>query len=265
MNPDSQEFNRGAIRPFACLREAWLLIKDDYWLFLGITLVGLLLGSMAGLILSGPMMCGIHLCLLRREREQSVSFNNLFQGFDYFVPSLIATLIMLAPTIVLLLGSYLMAGIGVIAMFVALGKGNQGPPDESMIWGALSLGGIVLLGGFLISILLKALFLFTYPLIVDRHLTGIAAVQLSVKAARANLGGVVGLIVLNEFLGLAGVMACYFGVIFVLPLNFALMAIAYRHVFPADDLRLLLPSEAEYDEPDEAIPTAIAEDTGIQT
>ena len=265
MNPDPQDFNRGAIRPFACLREAWLLIKDDYWLFLGITLIALLLGTVGGLILSGPMMCGLHLCLLRREREQSVSFNNLFQGFDYFGHSLIATLLMLVPTIVLLFGSLLLAGVGMVALFVALGQGNNGPPETPVIWGALSLGGIVLLGGFLISILLKGLFLFTYPLIVDRQLTGVEAVRLSMKAARANLGGVLGLTVLNELLVLAGLFACYVGAIFVLPLSFALMAIAYRHVFPADNLRVLLPSESAYDDPDEPILKGTSAETGIQS
>lgn len=265
MNPDSREFNRSAVRPFACLREAWLLVKDDYWLFLGITLVGLLLGGVGGLILSGPMMCGIHLCLLRREREQAVSFNNLFQGFDYFAHSLIATLVMAAPMFLLILGSYLVAGVGMIGVFVALGKDNGGPPDPAVIWGALSVGGAVVLGSILISILLKALFIFVFPLIVDRQLGGVEAVRLSIKAAWANFGGVLGLVVLNELLGLAGVMACYVGAILVLPLNFALMAIAYRHVFPVDDLRDLLPIEVEYDDPEEAIVKGTSADTGIQS
>ncbi len=36
------EFNTGVIRPVECMKEGWELIKDEYWLFLGITFVGML-------------------------------------------------------------------------------------------------------------------------------------------------------------------------------------------------------------------------------
>lgn len=43
-------FNKNAVRPIVCLREGWQLIKDQYWLFLGICLVGTLIGSIIRLI-----------------------------------------------------------------------------------------------------------------------------------------------------------------------------------------------------------------------
>ena len=39
------EFNRRALQPITCFREGWQLIKDDFWLFLGITVVGMLIGG----------------------------------------------------------------------------------------------------------------------------------------------------------------------------------------------------------------------------
>ena len=67
MNADLPDYERGAVKPIVCLREAWQLIKDEYWLFLGISLVGIFMGGAAPMaLLMGPAMCGIHLCLLRR-------------------------------------------------------------------------------------------------------------------------------------------------------------------------------------------------------
>src|ERR1700687_1063897 len=85
MNGTELDFNRGAVRPMQCLREGWQLIKAGYWLFLGITLVGMLVGTAGPFgILLGPMMCGIYMCLLGRMYGQPASMNLLFRGFNYF-------------------------------------------------------------------------------------------------------------------------------------------------------------------------------------
>src|SRR5947209_9073420 len=96
-------FRSRAVRPVDCLTAGWRLIQDQYWLFLGITLVGLIIGSLAPLgILQGPCMCGIFYCLARRDRGRRVSFDMLFKGFDYFVDSLVATLFMIVPIMLLI-------------------------------------------------------------------------------------------------------------------------------------------------------------------
>src|SRR6187200_1250862 len=104
-NIDNVEYNAGAVSPMVCLREGWQMIKDDYWLFFGITFVGVFLAGMAPMaILLGPMMCGIYMALLQQERGKKVKFDLLFQGFNFFVPSLIATMIEVAPIVVLAIG-----------------------------------------------------------------------------------------------------------------------------------------------------------------
>jgi hypothetical protein len=40
MTPNPTEFRRGAIAPMECIKEGWALIKDQYWLFLGIRFAG---------------------------------------------------------------------------------------------------------------------------------------------------------------------------------------------------------------------------------
>ncbi|HUS09425.1 MAG TPA: hypothetical protein VMZ30_03080, partial [Pyrinomonadaceae bacterium] len=55
-------FNRNAVQPIECIKSGWDLIKSQYWLFVGMTVVGVIIGSVVPLgILMGPMMCGIYL------------------------------------------------------------------------------------------------------------------------------------------------------------------------------------------------------------
>src|ERR1051325_6677536 len=100
MTPE-QEFRTGVVQPVECLKEGWALIKDQYWLFFGISLVGMLIGSAVPIVLLGPMMCGIFICLLQRQHNQPVEFGTLFKGFDYFVPGLIVAVFKLIPIIII--------------------------------------------------------------------------------------------------------------------------------------------------------------------
>ena len=111
------------------------------------------------------------------------------------------------------------------------------------------------------AIVLTAGFFFTFPLIVDRELSGWEAVKLSFRAARGNLGGLVWLVLLTLLLDLAGEMMCLVGVIFVMPIHYAMVTIAYRQVFPAIDDDLVLPP-SEFG-PAEARSPAVDGATGI--
>src|SRR5881394_1976201 len=114
MNADLSEFRRGVIAPVECIKEGWALIKDQYWLFFGISLVGLLIGGAVPIVLLGPMMIGIFLCLLQKERNQPVEFGTLFKGFDQFGQSLVAAVLKLLPIIIVLIPYYIFL-IGMMA------------------------------------------------------------------------------------------------------------------------------------------------------
>jgi len=82
------------------------------------------------------------------------------------------------------------------------------------------------------SMLIEIFFMFAFPLIADRKLSGLEAVKLSFRAGKANLGGIIGLILLNGLLGFVGVLCCIIGVYFYIPIAFASQVVAYRRVFP---------------------------------
>src|SRR4029078_2719888 len=103
MNADFVEFRRGVISPMECIQEGWALIKDQYWLFFGISIVGILIGGVIPVVLMGPMMFGVFLSLQHRQRNQPVEFGTLFKGFDQFVNGLIVTVIKMIPIIIMLI------------------------------------------------------------------------------------------------------------------------------------------------------------------
>jgi uncharacterized membrane protein len=228
MNPNPPQFHSGVVAPVECLKAGWATIKDRYWLFLGITLVALLIGGAVPIVLIGPMMCGLYLCLLAKMRGEPVEFGSLFKGFDYFVPGLIAALIQMAPILIIILPA---EAIFVAFAFVVVphdhAARNEGLPAVFFV-----VLVIFMLFVLIVSIAIQVLFLFAYPLIVDRQLSGWDAIKTSARAALKNFGGLLGVVLLNTGLSILGVIACFVGVIFVLPIAFAAYAAAYRQVFP---------------------------------
>jgi len=227
MTPNT-EFRAGAVAPVECLKAGWATIKDRYWLFLGITLVAMLIGGAVPILIIGSMMGGLYLCLFAKMRGEQVQFERLFKGFDYFVPGLVAAAIQTLPVLILVVAADVFF---FVFMFATVPRDtysrNQAPPP------LFFLGVIVfVLFVLIVSLTIHTLFLFAYPLIVDRKLSGWDAIKTSYRAAVNNIGGILGLVLLNFLLGIAGLLCCYVGVIFVMPVSFASYAAAYRQVFP---------------------------------
>jgi len=84
----------------------------------------------------------------------------------------------------------------------------------------------------LVGVVISSLFLFVYPLIVDKQYTAVPAITASCRAVWAHLGGILLLMVLYGVIGCAAVLACGIGTIFVTPVLFGALAILYRQIFP---------------------------------
>ncbi len=95
-------FNGGAIRAGECISDGWNLIKDNYWMFLGIVLLGGVIAGCipcASLFFIGPIAVGIYFCLFTQMRGQPVEFGMMFKGFEKFVPAMVIGLIEAIPGI----------------------------------------------------------------------------------------------------------------------------------------------------------------------
>jgi uncharacterized membrane protein len=228
--PDTT-FRRGVVRPIECYKQGWALIKENYWLFLGIAFVAVLIAQVGPFgILIGPCMSGLYMCYFRMMDGEKPSFDLLFKGFDHFVQSLIATLLWMVPFMVVMGIGYFMFVVGMIASMPQnpAGPGRVAEPPWELFAGF----GVFMLVVMLASVAAHLVIVFMYQLIVDRRLPGVQALTTSARAVGANFTGVLGLMALEFLASTVGACACYVGVIFVFPINFAATAVAYRMVFP---------------------------------
>ena len=231
-------FNRNAVQPMECIKGGWELIRSQYWLFVGMTLVGIIIGSVVPMgILMGPMMCGIYLALFKTRRGQPIDFGLLFKGFDYFGDSVIAALIHAVPIFLIVVPAYLLFYVGMFAMLAA----SNGQPDPAALLGFFGFYAVVLIALMALVLVLSVVFMFAYPLIVDRRLSGLNAVKLSVRAAFANFWRLLGMALLTGLMTAAGVLLCYVGAFLIMPISFAAVAVAYEQVFGLGEVQPNLP------------------------
>lgn len=221
-------FTPGAVQPMVCLRGGYELIRDQYWLFVGMCFVAILIGSAVPMgILMGPMMCGLYVAIFQKHRGKQVEFGILFKGFDYLGESIIATLIHVVPIIIVIVPFYIVF-YGVLFFIMPRGGGDA---DSSAVLGFFGVFFIFFIVVMLLIMLVSVLFTFTYPLIVDRRLGGVDAVRSSARAALANFLPLLGLLLLNGVLGFLGLLLCYVGMFLVFPVTFAATSIAFEQVF----------------------------------
>lgn len=224
------EFNRNVVSPVECLKGGWNLIKNQYWLILGMVIVGWMIASAVPFgILMGPMMCGLFLTFFKLRRGEPIEFGTLFKGFEYLGQSIVATLIHVVPMICLVVGAYVLFYVFFLfAMFSAQASGDQSGAALLIVFLVYAVFWIAIIG---LIMFLSIGFMFVYPLIVDRGLQGLDAVKMSFRGAFANFWGLLGMVFLNFLLSVVGLLMCIIGVYFVLPISYAAMAVAYEQIF----------------------------------
>lgn len=217
------EFNTGVISPVECVKEGWEIIKPDFWLLLGITFVAGLIGGFSMYILLGAMICGMTYAYLKRIDGQSVAFDDLWKGFTWWLPGLVVTAFIVIPLFVVYAIIY-------VPIVMSAAMGSRMREDELVTM--LIVVGLVDLVLIVIMVCVHTLLMFSFPLIVDRNLGAIKAMTTSARAVLKNIGGVVGLIVVNFGLVFLGYLALCIGIYFVIPIIIAGQLVAYRRVFP---------------------------------
>ena len=218
------EFRTGVINPVECVKEGFERIKNDYWLLFAIGLVGGLIGGFTMYILAGAMICGIFYAYLKAIDGKPVVFDDLWKGMNYFGPGLVVILIMIVPAFAYYIFAY-------ITFVAAVLGGSQG--GEAGMLGALVIVGIIDLVVLIAMVSFHTLLTFSFPLMVDRNLGAIDAMKLSASAVWQNLGGVVGMVLVNIGLMFLGYLALCIGLYFVIPIMIAGNVVAYRRVFPS--------------------------------
>ena len=230
------EFNERAIQPVECVKEAWALIKDEYWILFAVSLVGALIGGISMYVLIGAMICGIFKAYLNKIDGHRANFEDLWKGFNYFTPSLLVTIAVFVPAIIWTVMMVMTLYLPLIALAI------MGPDaDPASIIAPFVVGLILDLLVGIVMVGLHTLLIFSFPLIVDRELSAMDAIKLSARAAMKNVGGIAGLFLVNLALVLLGYAALCIGLYLMIPIITATHLVAYRKVFPRIENRYFEP------------------------
>jgi uncharacterized membrane protein len=230
------QFQRSAINPSECISQGWELVKRNYGLFFGISLVAMLLVACipcVNIFIAGPVTCGVYYCFLKEMRGEPTNFGEMFKGFDVFVPAMVVGIIAMIPEII---GQ----GVRLTTNLADLGirSGSRGDFYQTSEQQTILAGGVLIfaiVAGivlFLASIALRISLYFALPLIMEHNLGVVDAIKLSASAAWSNVGGIILLGILEVLVALLGVLMLCIGIFFVMPILYAANAFAYRQVFP---------------------------------
>lgn len=220
---DDLEPRQVSVAPIDLLKRSMDLMGDQYLLFTVITFVGMFIGNIVPIVLLGPMLCGIYFSFLRRARGETVTFEMLFRGFDYFLESLIAAIVAMAAQAVVIIPAYLIIIGGIVGAFA--GGGGL----ISILAVLVSVVGYFLI--LLLSVLIPAFLVFVPALIVDRQMTAIPAIKLSIKAVSTNLIGVLTMSIVYAVISFAASCACLIPAFFFAPIAIGATAILYQDIF----------------------------------
>ena len=238
------EFRTGVIKPVECVKEAWEMIKSDYWILFAITILGAMLGGVSLYVLIGAMICGIYRAYFRKMDGFAVSIDDLWKGFEYLKPSALATVVVVVPAVIWIV--VLISTIYVPIIVAAMMKTKiNGDALFGIFAGVFGIDLVVAV----VMVCFHTLMMFVFPLIVDRQLSSWQAIRISSRAVMKNLSGVTGLFVVNFVIALAGEMVFCVGIYLAIPIIFATNAVAFRKVFPRlDDQRFDPPPPSVYSE-----------------
>jgi hypothetical protein len=237
-------FQRSAIDSGAAVSSGWELVKSNYGMYLGISLIAMLLGGCVpcvSLFLVGPTIAGVYYVILRQMRGEPVEFGMMFKGFEKFVPLMIIGIVQAIPEII---GQGLRFGVqfGNIGLNGMNGGRSrdffQSSSPDPQIFAGIAAGvliiiGIVALVIIIFAVVWRMLLFFAIPLAMEFDLGPVDAMKLSAQAAMGNVGGLIVLFIFEFLVTLLGLVLCVVGLFFIsIPIIYAANAFAYRQVFP---------------------------------
>ncbi len=216
-----------------CIRRSYALYKNNFGpIFIATALIAVILGGSGsipgGFLLNGILYGGLFWFFLKWIREGKAELGDAFAGFQRQAGQLVLGGLVTAFVPVLLM--MIVAAPFFIPVIMAAFSSAGNPPESLFqIFGVLGCLGIAI--GVLASIALYALWMFTFPLIIDKGLKFWPAMELSRKTVMKSFFGFLWLNILCGLLICAGLIACIVGVFFVAPICAGAIAYAYEDIF----------------------------------
>ncbi len=213
-----------------CMGRAWEVYKSAFWPSVGVTALGFLILMVVGMIplagflsaffLTPQITAGLHWYFVQRARGEAPGIETIFTGFKQsFLPLAGLGLAQLIVAIV---------PVGVIvALMTSMGLFK--PEDSPDFAGAMALSSVLLL----IVVVLLMMFVYmrlllAYLIVIDLGAGVMDALKLSWRIVGRKIWTMLGLMVMVLLLSIAGMLALFVGLLFVLPMYYAIFAQLYE-------------------------------------
>ena len=73
--------------------EGWRIVQADLGNYVLLAFVSMVLNAAVPFILQGPLLAGFHIFCMKKSLNRPAELADLFKGFNYFVPTLVASLV----------------------------------------------------------------------------------------------------------------------------------------------------------------------------
>jgi hypothetical protein len=94
----------------------WKMVKEDLGTFFFMALVLSLISSAVPVILQGPLLAGFHIYCMKKLAGRRAEFADLFKGFNFFIPTMVASLVITCFTLLGLI-AFVIPALVVAAMY----------------------------------------------------------------------------------------------------------------------------------------------------
>jgi hypothetical protein len=246
----------------------WTLIRENFWLCVGATLLTMLVSQAAGMIpiigpiiVFGPLTGGLYFMMIRMLRREEATIGDAFVGFQRGFGQLLGVTVVLFAVIFACMIPGIVCFIAAAINSAGAARGAGDPSSGSM--GISIAAGVLFLAGFPVMAYFWTSWLFALPLVLDKQIDFWPAMKLSRRAVRlhwwrvfgvfALTGLLVGVLVMGAValvavvfvgMGAAGTspeaalgiavllgLVCLLGFLAVLPLSYSTVAVAYETIF----------------------------------
>ena len=182
------------------------LYKSNFGTLVLASIFVVVISAITAGLLTGPMLAGLALVTLQLldRKGPAPEAGKVFKGFDYFLQSFLFVVVW---------------GIGILIGSVILG----------------SIPVIGQLASIAFAYAAQAFLMFGMFLIVDRGMDWLPASTESINIVKANFWPFFGLSAVAGIIGSIGAIACGIGVVFTIPIQGCILALAYREVFGGSD------------------------------
>ena len=79
--------------PGKWIGQGWEIVKADMGSYVLVSLIHFLLSGATSFIIQGPLTAGFHIYTMKKMERRTADFGDFFKGFNFFVPTLVAFLL----------------------------------------------------------------------------------------------------------------------------------------------------------------------------